>query len=170
MSEQEIIFEEKQYMGYNKMSGLVRTLLAISCFLGYYYSNENNPLFTDEKSSEALFMTGIFILVISWGLIYVLHLHTKIYGTSLELDGLWTARKVKIDLNSIVSAQVVPYSKYRFNKPVYNLHRKGKIRFYTRGKDCVELIDKDGLRYHIGSQKPTELAHIVNSIISKSDS
>lgn len=166
---EEIKFEEKQYLGHNKMSGMVRTLLAICCFLGYYYSNENVPLFHDQRSSEFLFMTGLFIMVVSLGLVFVLHLHTKVQGNSVILDGLWTARKVKIDLGSIVSAEVIPYSKYRFNKPVYNLHRRGKIRFFTRGNECVELIDKDGLKYHIGSQKPSELAHVIQGIIQPQD-
>ena len=71
------------------------------------------------------------------------------------------SRKIKIDTGSIVSAKKVQYSKYFLNRAVYNLHLKGTIRFYTRGIDAVELIDKDGLVYLIGSQKAEELTRII---------
>ena len=54
------------------------------------------------------------------------------------------------------------YSKYILDRSVYNLHLKGTIRFYTRGTDAVELTDKDGLIYLIGSQKSEELARVIN--------
>ena len=79
------------------------------------------------------------------------------------MDGLWTSRKIKIDTASIVSAKKVNYSKYLINRAVYNLHFKGTIRFYTRGNDAVELIDKDGLIYLVGSQKAEELSRVINN-------
>ena len=44
-----------------------------------------------------------------------------------------------------------------------NLHFKCTIRFYTRGRDAVELTDKDGLIYLIGSQKAEELSRVINN-------
>jgi hypothetical protein len=70
---------------------------------------------------------------------------------------------VKIDTVSLISAKQVKYSKYVINRSVYNLHFKGKIRFYTRGSDAVELTDKDGLIYLIGSQKAEELSRLINN-------
>jgi hypothetical protein len=64
---------------------------------------------------------------------------------------------VKIDLNSIVKAEKGKYSRYLFNNPVYNLHTKGTIRFFTAGKDAIHLTDRDGLIYVIGSQHVNEL-------------
>ena len=81
----------------------------------------------------------------------------SVYNTPLE---------VKIDLNSIQSAKKVMYSKYILNRSVYNLHLKGTIRFYTRGPNAVELIDKDGLIYLIGSQNSVELERIINQELS----
>jgi hypothetical protein len=89
-------------------------------------------------------------------LIFVLHIETKIVNNNLILDGLWTSRKVKIDLSNIIHIKKVRYSKYFLNRPVYNLHFKNKIRFFTQGNDAVELTDKDGLKYRIGSQKADE--------------
>jgi hypothetical protein len=53
------------------------------------------------------------------------------------------------------------------NNPVYNLHKKGTIRFYSYGKYAVKLTDKDGLVYLIGSQDPIEFDAMVKSIINK---
>ena len=157
---EEIKFLEKQYLGLNKMSFIRRMALAIFCFVAYYWS-ENH-----EKSGELFFFLGIFILVISALLVFVLHFETKIINGFIILDGLWTSRKVKIDINSIRSCQRVSYSKFFLNRSVYNLHYKKSIRFFTRGSDAVKLIGKDGQRYLIGSQKAEELERSINNIIN----
>jgi hypothetical protein len=153
---EEIKFLEKQYLGLNKMSFIRRMALSIFCFVAYYWS-ENH-----EKSGDLFFFLGIFILVISALLVFVLHFETKIINNSIILDGLWTSRKVKIDINSIKSCQKVRYSRFFLNRSVYNLHYKKSIRFFTRGKDAVELTDQDGLIYLIGSQKAEELDRVIN--------
>jgi len=153
---EEIKFLEKQYLGLNKMSFIRRMALSIFCFVAYYWS-ENH-----EKSGDLFFFLGIFILVISALLVFVLHFETKIINNSIILDGLWTSRKVKIDINSIKSCQKVRYSRFFLNRSVYNLHYKKSIRFFTRGNDAVELTDQDGLVYLIGSQKAEELERVIN--------
>jgi len=152
-------FIEKQYLGLNKMSLSRRMVIAIFCFV-IYYLRENQ-----EKSGELLFFLGIFILIISFILVFVLHFETKIKNGSIILDGLWTARKIKIDLKSIRKCEKVLYSKFFLNRSVYNLHFKGTIRFYTRGSDAVKLTDKDGQVYLVGSQKSEELARIINTTL-----
>lgn len=161
----EVLFEERQYLGYNKFSIVRRTLIALFCFAVYFFS-ENEKLQNmvggkvtnlEGNTAQMFFLMGIVILVISVLLIFVLHIKTVLYPTSLVLDGLWTARKVKIDLNAITTVRKIKYSKYLLNRPVYNLHRKGKIRFFTVGTDAVELTDRDGLLYIVGSQKANEL-------------
>ncbi len=149
-------FVEKQYLGLNKMSLSRRIALALFCFVAYYW-RENH-----EKSGDLFFLMGGIILVISVLLVFILHFETKIQNGSIILDGLWTSRKIKIDLGSIRSVKKVIYSKYILNRSVYNLHLKGTIRFYTRGTDAIELTDKDGLIYLIGSQKSEELERIIN--------
>ena len=151
----EFDFIEKQYLGLNKMSLTRRMSLAIFCFAAYYW-RENH-----DKSGELYFFLGIAIMIISILLLFVLHFKTQVKNGSIILDGLWTSRKVKIDTASIISAKKVQYSKYFLNRTVYNLHLKGIIRFYTRGIDAVELTDRDGLVYLIGSQKPEELARVI---------
>ena len=153
----EFDFIEKQYLGLNKMSLTRRLALAIFCFIAYYWRENNN------KEGELYFFIGIVIIVISVLLFFILHFETKVFNGSIILDGLWTSRKVKINTASLISSQQVKYSKYVINRSVYNLHFKGKIRFYTRGTDAVELTDKDGLIYLVGSQKAEELSRVINN-------
>ena len=156
----ELEFLEKQYFGLNKMSLARRMSLAIFCFTAYYWQ-ENH-----EKSGELYFFLGIAIMLISIILFFILHYTTQVINGSIILDGLWTSRKIKIDSTSIVSAKKVKYSKYFLNRSVYNLHVKGTIRFYTRGVEAVELTDKDGLIYLIGSQKASELVRVIQNKLS----
>ena len=100
--------------------------------------------------------------VIHWFFDFII----PIINRSIILDGLWTSRKVKININSIKSCQKVSYSKFFLNRSVYNLHYKRSIRFFTRGNDAVQLTDKDGQIYLIGSQKVEELERSINNIIS----
>ena len=153
----EFDFVEKQYLGLNKMALTRRLALAVFCFIAYYW-RENH-----DKAGELYFAIGIAIIIFSILLFFVLHFETKVFNGSIILDGLWTSRKIKIDTASLVSAKKVNYSKYIINRAVYNLHFKGTIRFYTRGNDAVELIDKDGLIYLIGSQKAEELSRVINN-------
>lgn len=159
-----ILFEESQYLGNNRLSFLRRMVLALFCFLSYYWSENSLEAI---GSGNLLFFLGIAIVAISAMLVYIKHFRTKVVNGSIVLDGLWTARKVKIDLSSITSVSIVAYSRFFFNRAVYNLHSKGAIHFYTTGKHCIELIDKDGLRYFIGSQKTTELLSVLKAQINK---
>ena len=153
----EFDFIEKQYLGLNKMALTRRLALAVFCFIASYW-RENH-----DKSGELYFVIGIAIIIFSVLLFFVLHFHTKVCNGSIILDGLWTSRKIKLDTASLVSAKKVNYSKYIINRAVYNLHFKGTIRFYTRGNDAVELTDKDGLIYLIGSQRADELCRLINN-------
>jgi hypothetical protein len=160
----ELLFEESQHLGYNRLSFLRRMVLALFCFLSFYWSEETQEAI---GSVNLLFFLGVAILFVSAVLVFILHFKTKVVNGSLILEGLWTARKVKIDMSSIKSVSKIKYSRFFFNRAVYNLHRKGAIHFYTRGKECIELVDKDGLRYLIGSQKPSELLLVLQQQINK---
>ncbi|MAD50759.1 MAG: hypothetical protein P8I29_04655 [Flavobacteriales bacterium] len=162
--ESEILYEESQYLGYNRLSFLRRMVLALFCFLSYYWS-ENSV--ESEGSGSLLFFLGVAIIFVSAILVFILHFRTCVANGSLILDGLWTARKVKIDLSSIKDVTKVKYSRFFFNRAVYNLHLKGAVHFYTRGNECIQLTDKDGLKYLIGSQKPSELLRILKEQLNK---
>jgi hypothetical protein len=150
-----LLFEEKQYLGFNKHSLLRRLSMAVFCFICYYWN------ISKGLHPELFLILGGAILLISVILFFVLHLKTSVYEESIVLDGFWTTRKIKLNLNGIVSAEVVPYNRFYLNSPVYNLHLKGAIRFYTGGSEAIKLTDKEGLVYIIGSQKAKSFAEII---------
>lgn len=155
------LFHEKQYLGrdYNFIS--IRMVMAFFCFAAYYWT-ENR-----ERNGELLLLVGCGILFISVLMLFVLHFRTIVNNKSVILNGLWTTRLVKIDLNSIVKVEKGDYSRYFLNNPVYNLHRSGTIRFYAGGKDAVKLTDRDGLTYIIGTQRALELYNAIESEMKK---
>lgn len=176
----DILFEEKQYLGSNRYSILRRLLLALFCFIAYFWSENPKPVEVSgipigaypaqdiPNSGTLFFVMGVVILVLSSLMVFVLHIHTTVTPGYITIDGLWTSRKVKIDLRNIVSVKTIRYSRYFFKRPVYNLHFKGKIRFFTSGSEAVELTDKDGLVYRIGSQRAGELAAAIQRQLSNS--
>jgi hypothetical protein len=100
-------------------------------------------------------------------MMFLLHYKTTVNNKSIVLDGLWTTKMVKVDLNSIVKVERTPYSSFIINNPVYNLHQKGTVRFYADGKDAVKLTDRDGLLYIIGTQRPVELEQSIKAEMKK---
>jgi hypothetical protein len=173
LNSDEILFEEKQYLGHNRLSIVIRTGLTLFCFLGYYWSENpkpvqvsflkigSYPIHNISNSGLIFFILGISILVMSAALTYVLHIQTKVYKGYMILDGFWTSRKIKIDLSNIVSIRKSRYKKNILRRAVYNLHNMGVIRFYTSGEDFIELIDNTGFIYKIGSQKSRELYNVL---------
>lgn len=145
------LYLENQYLGRDRGWLSVRLILALFCF-GAYYLNLDRAV-----DSQLFFIVGATIVVGSIGMMYMLHYRITVSPGSLVLSGLWTTKLVKIDLNSIRKVQEKPYSTFFINNPVYNLHQRGKIRFYAGGKGAVWLTDKDGLVYIIGSQRSQEL-------------
>ena len=165
----DVLFEERQYLGYNKFSIIRRIIIAIFCFSVYFFS-ENDELHNivganvgqlQGNTAQIFFFMGIVILVLSVLLIFILHIKTQVYNSSLVIDGIWTARRVKIDLGGIVKVRKIQYSRYLLNRPVYNLHRRGRIKFFTMGNEAIELTDRDGLLYILGSQKAEELLKVL---------
>jgi len=155
------LFQEKQYLGRDATWISVRMILALFCFIAYYLNMENLP------SGQLFFIVGMGVMVVSVIMIYMVHYKTIVSGKFLVLSGLWSSKLVKIDLYNISKVELKPYSSFVFNNPVYNLHKGGKIRFYSGGKDAVWLTDKDGLIYIIGSHKAEELARAVTEAKQK---
>ena len=149
------LFIEKQYLGREFIPATIRIMLAAFCFAIYFFTDER------ESSGNLLLVVGIAIIVISIILRFMLHFSTRVQNKSILLDGLWTARLVKIDINSIVKAEKGLYSRYLFNNPVYNLHSRGTIRFYASGKEAIHLTDRDGLVYIIGSRHPDDFLQAI---------
>src|SRR5690606_27420407 len=160
--DEEALFDEKQYLGRDWSWISVRLILALFCFVAYYINWEH------VISQQLFFIVGASILLVSIIMLYMVSYRTQVTSTHLILSGLWTTSLVKIDLNSIVKVEQRAYSTFVFNNPVYNLHKNGKIRFYSGGKDAVWLTDRDGLIYVIGSQHPTQLFQAIEQARNKS--
>jgi hypothetical protein len=150
-------FIEKQYLGREFIPLTIRLVMAVFCFAAYFLTD------IGSNSNELLAIVGFAIIIISIIMGFLLHFRTRVQNKSILLDGLWTTRLVKIDLNSIIRAEKGPYSRYLFNNPVYNLHSKGTIRFYAGGKDAIHLTDRDGLLYIIGSHHPNEFLRAIEA-------
>ncbi|MGB7528794.1 hypothetical protein [Sphingobacterium cellulitidis] len=155
MEEEQILFQEKQYLGRDWTWISVRLILALFCFVAYYINWEH------VVSQQLFFIVGVGILIVSIIMLYMVSYRTTVTKTHVILSGLWTTSLVKIDLNSIRKIEKGKYSNFFFNNPVYNLHKNGKIRFYSGGKEALWLTDNDGLVYVIGSQHPTQLLQAV---------
>jgi hypothetical protein len=166
-----ILFEEKQYLGHNRLSIVIRTALAIFCLFSYYLSENSHSLYiniiiqNNSNSGFIFFILGNCILILSAALTFVLHIETKVYENYILLEGFWTSRKIKIDLNTITSIKKTRLKRTIFRRAVYNLHNMGVIKFYTSGQDFIELIDDADFTYKIGSQKAQELYNILKQII-----
>ncbi|MET1057000.1 MAG: hypothetical protein ABWY16_16940 [Pedobacter sp.] len=150
-------FLEKQYIGRDYIRIAIRLLMAAFCFGAYVYERDR------DNTQDLFLVVGFGIIGISIILLFMIQYKIIIHNKSIVIDGLWTAKKVKIDLNSIVSVRKDSYSNYLFNNPVYNLHRKGSIRFYSSGKDAIVLTDRDGLMYYIGTQRPNEMLLVIQA-------
>lgn len=161
MQNNQTAFIEKQYLGrdYSRIS--VRMVMALFCFAAYFITERR------EENASLFLVVGSGILFVSVIMMFLLHYKTTVKNKSIVLDGLWTTKMVKIDLNSIVKVERIPYSSYIINNPVYNLHQKGAVRFYAGGKDAIKLTDRDGLHYIIGTQSPAELEQSIKAEMSK---
>lgn len=162
---QPILYKERQTLGAQRFWTTRRFVLALFCFAAYFISEEQN-----RKDADLFLVVGCGILFISLLFIFLTHFRTTIQNKSIILDGLWSTKRVKIDINSIVSSEIIHYSPYMINNPVYNLHKKGTIRFYAYGKYAIKLTDKDGLIYMIGSQDPIELNETISKLLKEKSS
>ncbi|WP_207428070.1 hypothetical protein [Pedobacter sp. SYSU D00535] len=144
-------YHETQYLGRDYYRISIRAVMILFCIAAYYITEGR------ERNGDLFLLVGALIFVASILMLFMVHYRTIVQNKSVVLNGLWTTKLVKIDLNSIVKVTQKPYSPFLINNPVYNLHQKGKIRFYASGKDAVSLIDRDGLEYIIGTQHPREL-------------
>lgn len=149
------VFTEKQYLGREWIPITIRLVLAMFCFAAYFFTDER------ERNGDLLLVVGFAILIISIIMGFLLHFRTRVINKSVLVDGLWSSKLVKIDLNSIVKVEKGTYSSYLFNNPVYNLHKSGTIRFYTAGNDAIHLTDRDGLLYIIGSQHANDFLRAI---------
>ena len=157
MMEHKYNYLEKQYIGRDYIRIAIRLVMAAFCFAAYVYERDR------DNTVDLFLVVGFGIIGVSILLLFLIQYSICVENKQVIIDGLWTSKKVIIDLNSIVSVRKATYNNYIFNNPVYNLHRNGSIRFYSSGKDAVVLTDRDGLEYFIGTQRPNELYLVIQA-------
>jgi len=148
---------EKQYIGRDYIRICIRLVMAAFCFGAYVYERDR------DNTQDLYLVVGFGIIAVSIALLFLIQYKITIENKKIVIDGLWSAKRVEIDLNSIKKVRKDVYSNYFFNNAVYNLHRKGSIRFYSSGKDVVVLTDADGFEYYIGTQRPNEMYLVVQN-------
>jgi hypothetical protein len=154
-------FVEKQYLGRDHSRISIRLVMALFCFAAYFITEER------ERNGDLFLVVGCAILVVSVIMMFMVHFRTTVHNKSIIINGSWSTRLVKIDLNSIDKVERKRYSSFAINNPVYNLHQKGKIRFYAGGKDAIWLTDRAGLQYVIGTQRPVELEQAIRKAMQE---
>lgn len=142
---------EKQYIGRDYIRICIRLIMAAFCFAVYVYERDR------DNTVDLFLVVGFGIIAVSIILLFMVQYKTVIEDKKVTLNGLWTTKKVIIDLNNIANIRKETYSRYFFNNPVYNLHKNGTVRFFSSGKDAIVLTDRDGLKYYIGTQRPNEM-------------
>src|SRR4028119_1563698 len=97
-------FTEKQYLGrdFNRIS--IRVVMIVFA-LAAYFVTENR-----DRNGELFLIVGLAIFVVSIAMLFMVHYKTTVKNRSITLDGLWTTKVVKIDLNSISKVERRPYS------------------------------------------------------------
>ncbi len=125
--------------------------MAAFCFAVYVYERDR------DNTVDLFLVVGFGIIAVSIVLLFLVQYKTVIENKKVIIDGLWTTKKVVIDLNQITQIKKTTYSRFFFNNPVYNLHKNGTVRFFSSGRDAIVLTDRDGLEYYIGTQRPNEM-------------
>ncbi|WAC42357.1 hypothetical protein [Pedobacter sp. SL55] len=150
---------EKQYIGRDYIRICIRLVMAAFCFAVYVYERDR------DNTVDLFLVVGFGIIGVSIILLFMVQYKTVIENKKVIIDGLWSTKKVVIDLNNVTDIRKETYSRYFFNNPVYNLHKNGTVRFFSSGRDAVVLTDRDGLKYYIGTQRPNEMYLVLQNEI-----
>jgi hypothetical protein len=151
-----ILFEEKQHIGFNRITLTRNLVLVLFCFIAYYWT-ENR-----EINGDVFFYPGCAILLFHILSLFITHIRIWVTPEMILLKGVGVARNVVIPVHKIRSAGKVKYSPYVINNPVFNLHRQGVIKFYSTGTEAIRIETDDNITYLIGTQKADELLRLLN--------
>lgn len=144
-------FHEKQYLGYNRFGIIRRTIIVLFCLGIYYFNGE------EGVDRNVFFLLAIVVLILSMLSLLIKHLETKIEGSKMTLMGPMTHRRVEMDLKGARNIEITPFSPFLLNRPIFNLHRKETLRFYTHGKWSVEFTTSEETVVRLGTQRPEQL-------------
>jgi len=154
--EQTTRFKENQFLGFNSYSLAFRLLLAMFCFVAFFYSEDR------MQNADLLFVIGIFILLLSVVLLFVKYLSIIVDNETLTLKGMWKYQRVEIPLKDIRSVEKTIYNRYHLNYPAFKVNDSKRVKFYTNGRDAVKILLQNGNEMLIGTGRADELFRILN--------
>lgn len=153
-------YHEKQYLGYNRFGIIRRMVIALFCLVFYATSQ------VDDQTKNVFFLLAIVVLVLSLISLLIQHLETRLEGSKLTLIGPVSFKKVELELKDLKSLEIKPYSRFLLNRPMFNLHKRNSIRFFTHGNWCVEFETKNGELITLGTQRPQGLYEILSKFLA----
>jgi hypothetical protein len=168
-------FKEKQFLGYNQFYILIRLILALFCFIAYYWSENPKPVYTIignfrigsypakdiPNSGEIFFLMGIAIILFSIALMFIPHLKINANKEQITLMKFPSKNKIEIPLKEITFVRCKKMKGNLFSGTLFNTEKQGIKNFFTNGEDAVELTLSSGKRFLIGTNKPMELVMFV---------
>jgi len=168
-------FKEKQFLGYNQFYILIRLVLALFCFIAYYWSENPKPVYTIignfrigsypakniPNSGELFFLMGIAIIIFSITLMFIPHFKIKGNKEQITLIKFLSKKKIEIPLQEITFVRCKKVKGNLFLGTLFNNEKQGIKNFFTNGDDAVEFTLSSGKRFLIGTNKPMELIMFV---------
>ena len=156
----ELDYREKQYLGMNRFGLIRRMVITIFCFVFYFVANEH------DVNRDLFFYLGMFVLSLSALAVLMKHTEIIVKAGKVRLVGPMTFKEVEFNAADIEKCEVIPYSRFLLNRPIFNLHRKGQIKFFTHGRMALLITFKDGTIFRLGTQRPDALRTILSSYFS----
>ncbi|GAB4450713.1 MAG: hypothetical protein OHK0036_09880 [Bacteroidia bacterium] len=158
-----LLYEEKQYIGQNRLGQILRLCFAMLCFIAYYWSENpkpvkiiiikigSYPIQHIPHSGTIFFWLGCFILLLSVIFNFIYHFHLQIYPDKISIKGMLTSKEVDINIQEIKNIKIkrIPYAFLRNIR--FNLRKKNKVHFYTSGNRALEIELVTGNKYVIGT-------------------
>lgn len=173
-----LLYEEKQYIGQNRLGQILRLIFAILCFMAYYWSENpkpvkiiiikigSYPIQHIPHSGTIFFWLGCFILALSVIFNFIYHFHLQIYPEKIHIKGQLTSKQVIINIKDIQRLKIKKL-KYSFFRNIrFNLRRKNKYHFYTFGNKVLEIQLKSGENYIIGTPNAKWIKNIITEIMN----
>lgn len=172
-----LLYEEKQYIGQNRLGQVLRLIFAMLCFMAYYWSENpkpvkiivvkigSYPIQHIPHSGTVFFWLGCFILILSLVFNFIYHFHLQIFPDKILIKGMLTSREVSIDLKSIrhIKVKRIRYSFFRNIR--FNLRKRNRVHFYTFGNKILEIDLITGEKYVIGSHQAKWIKKMIVEIL-----
>lgn len=173
-----LLYEEKQYIGQNRLGQILRLIFAMLCFIAYYWSENpkpvkiiiikigSYPIQHIPHSGTIFFWLGSFILLLSLVFNFIYHFHLQIYPDKIFIKGMLTAKEVHIYIRDIKQIKV-KVLRYPFLRSIrFNLKKKNKVHFYTSGNKVLDIEMHNGEKYVIGTNNARWIKKMLMEIIS----